>query len=186
MAEKQYVADASARSGVLDDHVLEDGVFRLENWLPFEFSFVANRVSSTLARMYKERYGLSVVGWRVLAVLNSESPLSAKQVSERTAMNAVNVSRAVAHLATLGMVRRGSNARDYRQVLLSPSKKGLAAYREVVPLAIAIEEELLRGMQGAERELLVQAMRILSRNAAARLPESRNWTSLLGKTKPDA
>jgi DNA-binding MarR family transcriptional regulator len=184
MAERPGPTEASAPSGVLEDQVLEDGVFRLENWLPFEFSFVANRVSSMLARMYQERYGLSVVGWRVLGVLNNESPLSAKQVSERTAMNAVNVSRAVAHLATLGMVRRGSNARDYRQVLLSPSRKGRAAYREVVPLAIAIEEELLRGMTGAQRELLVQAMGVLSRNAAARLPESRDWTSLLGKTKP--
>jgi len=165
-----------------EDHVLEDGVFRLEDWLPFEFSFVANRVSSMLARMYKERFKLSVVGWRVLAILNNESPLSAKQVAERSAMNAVNVSRAVAHLDRLGMVRRSSNAHDYRQVLLSPSKKGRLAYQQVLPLANAIEAELLQGMPDAQRRLLHQTMQTLARNAAARLDESRDWRSLL--TKP--
>ena len=181
MAAKQRVANGSGQEEAPDQHALEDGVFRIENWLPYEFSLVANRVSSTLERMYKERYGLSVVGWRVLAILNNESPLSAKQVTERTAMNAVNVSRAVAHLAGLGMVKRSTNAQDYRQVMLSPSKKGQAAYQQVLPLAVAIEQELLQGMNKADVERLRETVVALARSAASRLPESRDWRSLLPK-----
>ncbi len=180
MAAKQRLAGNDGEEAG-DKHTLEDGVFRLENWLPYEFSLVANRVSAMLARMYKERYGLSVVGWRVLAILNNESPLSAKKVAERTAMNAVNVSRAVAHLADLGMVRRSTNAQDYRQVMLSPSKKGQSAYQQVIPLAMAIEQELLQGMKRADIETLRQTAIALSGRAALRLPETRGWRSLLPK-----
>lgn len=183
MAEMQRITGALVQVGAPEQHALEDGVFRIENWLPYEFSLVANRVSSTLARMYKERYGLSVVGWRILAILNNEAPLSAKQVSERTDLNAVNVSRAVAHLAELGMVRRSTNAQDYRQVILRPSKKGEAAYRHVVPLAVAIEKELLQDMKSADIESLRQTVVALARAAANRLPASRDWRSLLSVNK---
>ncbi len=179
MADKQRFTIEAALDEPTEGHVLEDGVFRVENWLPYEFSVVANRVSSTLARMYKERFKLSVVGWRVLCILNNESPLSAKQVAERTVMNAVNVSRAVAHLDTLGMVKRSTNAQDFRQVMLSPSRKGQAAYRQVLPLAMAIERELLQGMSNSDLRILRGVMGRLSRTAATRLPESRDWRSLL-------
>jgi len=132
-----------------------------------------------LARMYTERFKLSVNAWRVLAVLNNEAPLSAKQVAERTAMKPVNVSRALAQLDRLAMVKRGANRADYRQVLLTPSKKGQAAYREVVPLAIAIEEELLQGMKKSEVEVLRRAVIALASTAAERLPETRDWRDLL-------
>lgn len=182
MAAKKQVW-ATTR-GAAERDVLEDGVFRIENWLPYEFSFVANRVSSMLARMYQERFKLSVTGWRVLAILNDEAPLSAKQVAERTAMSAVNVSRAVAHLAKLGMVSRSTNAEDYRQVMLSPSKKGQAAYFEVLPLAIAIETEVLQGMHAADLDVLRQTMMRLSQNAASRLPDTRDWRSLIVDSQP--
>lgn len=179
MADKQRFSMEAQLDEPPAGQVLEDGVFRVENWLPYEFSVIANRVSSTLARMYKERFKLSVVGWRVLCILNNESPLSAKQVAERTVMNAVNVSRAVAHLDSLGMVKRSTNVQDFRQVMLSPSRKGQAAYRRVLPLAMAIEKELLQGMNDGELRVLREVMGRLSRTAAARLPESRDWRSLL-------
>lgn len=170
VAEKDAGKDAGN-----GEQVLEDGVFRLQNFLPYEFSLVANRVSSMLSRMYAERFNLSVNAWRVLAVLNNEAPLSAKQVAERIAMSAVNVSRAVAQLDKLGMVKRGANSADYRQVMLTPSKKGQTAYREVVPLAMAIENELLQGMKKGEIEGLRKTMIALARCAAERLPEHRDW-----------
>lgn len=163
----------------LRSHSLADGVFHLENWLPYEFSFVANRVSAMLQRMYGQRFGLSVVGWRVLAILNNASPLSAKEVAERSAMSPVNVSRAVAHLMLRGMVRRIPDKRDTRKVMLSPSAKGASAYRLVLPLAEAIEDEILGKLSAKERSALRQMMRKVARSAAAGLPASRDWRTLV-------
>lgn len=177
MSAKQR-ASASSET----DHVLEDGVFRIENWLPYEFSVVAGRVSATLARMYQERFSLSVVGWRVLAMVNSAAPITAKAVGERTAMSAVNVSRAVAQLAQLGMLKRTKNPVDNREVFLSPSPKGRAAYLQVVPLARAIEDELLADLSPEQRTQLHETMLLLSQRAATRLSDERDWRTLVGQS----
>lgn len=156
-----------------------DGVFQLQDWLPYEFSLIAGRVSALLAGMYQERFKLTVPGWRVLAVLNDEAPLSAKQVGERTAMSPVNVSRAVAHLHELGMVLRSSNAQDQRQVLLRPSRKGQEAYRQVIPLAMKIEQRLLQGLRPAELHALRRAIAALSQRALTQLPDPQDWHTLV-------
>ena len=76
-------------------HVLPDGILRLDDWLPFQCSVITNRVSSMLARMYSEEFGIGVVEWRLMANLGSFSPMSAKDLSASTAMDQVSVTRAL-------------------------------------------------------------------------------------------
>src|ERR1043166_3536149 len=70
----------------------------LPRFLPYRLSVLTNRVSSAIARHYSERFGLSIPEWRVMAVLGSVSDLSAREVASRTAIDKVQVSRAVASL----------------------------------------------------------------------------------------
>ena len=51
--------------------VPHNGGFDLDNWLPHEFSFIANHISAALEGLYSKRYGISVTGWRIIAVLAS-------------------------------------------------------------------------------------------------------------------
>ncbi len=151
------------------------GIFRLENWVPYELSFIVNRVSAMLAKAYTERFRLSVTGWRIIGVLANFQPLSAKQLAERTAMNQVSVTRAINALLRLRMVRRTTDRLDRRRVVLRLSEKGLAAYREVIPVAIGIEAELLKALSAQDRTTLKRLMRTLSDRAAEVLPEDRDW-----------
>jgi DNA-binding MarR family transcriptional regulator len=95
-----------------------------EHSLAHAFSILANRVSATLEKMYSQRFGLSVVGWRVLAILGTTSPLSAKALAELTAMDQVSISRAVEQLVNIKLVSRRVDASDRRRVVLRLSKKG--------------------------------------------------------------
>jgi hypothetical protein len=70
--------------------VSRDAPLDLERWLPYQGSVVSNRVSACLASMYRERFGLTVPGWRVMAVLARYQPLSAKELAHRTAMDQVS------------------------------------------------------------------------------------------------
>src|SRR3546814_1367690 len=70
----------------------------LERFLPYRLSVLSNRVSQKIADTYAERFGLAVTEWRVIAVLGRYPDLSAGAVAERTAMDKVAVSRAVARL----------------------------------------------------------------------------------------
>lgn len=154
---------------------LAGAIFRLEDWLPYEFSYISNRVSAMLARAYTERYRLSVTGWRIVGVLANFQPLSAKELAERTAMNQVSITRAIAALLRLRMVRRTIDREDRRRVVLRLSDKGLAAYREVIPVAMGIEAELLKGLSDEDRNVLKRLTRALRDRVAEVLPDTRDW-----------
>jgi hypothetical protein len=84
----------------------DGGPLLLARFLPYRLSVLANRASSTLAGQYSQRFGLSIPQWRVIAVLANEPGISAVEVAERTAMDEVAVSRAVATLHRDGRIDR--------------------------------------------------------------------------------
>lgn len=149
--------------------VMEDGVFKVENWLPYEFSFVANRVSAALADVYKTRFGFTVAGWRVVAALGTHPGISPKELAEMIGMDQVSITRAVASLAKLGMVTRRTNTADRRSLSLRLSVKGQAAYDEVMPLAQEIEAILIEPLSQVQVEGLRKAMALVVQRAAEAL-----------------
>jgi DNA-binding MarR family transcriptional regulator len=85
-------------------------LLELERFLPYRLSVLANTMSAAIAGAYAERFQLSIPEWRVLAVLARAPGLSAAQVAERTAMDKVAVSRAVAALVRARSSRSSSSA----------------------------------------------------------------------------
>lgn len=130
----------------------------LEHFLPYRLSVLSNRVSSAIARVYSERFALSVTEWRVMAVLGRYPGLSANEVAQRTAMDKVAVSRAVARLTEAGRLARETHDDDRRRSVLQLSPDGYKIYDEVAPLALAFERKLLGDMDAAERELLFRLL----------------------------
>ncbi len=100
----------------------------LEHFLPYRLSVLANRVSGTLARAYSQRFGLTVTEWRIMAVLGRYPGLSANELAERTAMDKVAISRAVARLLESGDLLRSFDRADRRRSKLRLSKAGFAIY----------------------------------------------------------
>jgi DNA-binding MarR family transcriptional regulator len=126
----------------------------LEHFLPYRLSVLSNRISSAIAREYSTRFALTVTEWRVMAVLGRFSGLSANQVSQRTAMDKVAVSRAVARLLDAGRLERGFDDDDRRRSVLRLSAAGYAVHDQVAPLALQFEQLLLQGMTENERGCL--------------------------------
>ena len=85
-----------------DEHAELD----LDRFLPYRLSVLSNRISQAIARLYQARFGFGITEWRVIAVLGRYPELSANAVAERTAMDKVAVSRAVAHLLERGLLLR--------------------------------------------------------------------------------
>src|SRR5690348_4019087 len=89
----------------------------LERFLPYRLSVLTNRISTAIARVYVRRFALTVPEWRVMAVLGRFGEMSANAVCERTAMDKVRVSRAVARLAASGRLDRRIDDADRRRAL---------------------------------------------------------------------
>src|SRR5262245_17793198 len=104
------------------------GTFQLERFLPYRLSVLANRASRALARLYGERFGLSVAEWRVIAHLARTAPASANEVAARAAMDKVQVSRAVARLTAKELVERATDAADRRRSALRLTRRGQATH----------------------------------------------------------
>ncbi|MEO8742644.1 MAG: MarR family winged helix-turn-helix transcriptional regulator [Lysobacteraceae bacterium] len=141
----------------------------LDRFLPYRLSVLSNRISQDIARLYAERFALSVTEWRVLAVLGRYPDLSANAVAERTAMDKVAVSRAVASLIRDGRLKRRMHGEDRRRSVLALSAKGYRIYDEVAPLALQFERELLSRLDTDEQQALT---RILDRIEAAESAQS--------------
>ncbi|RMB08467.1 MarR family winged helix-turn-helix transcriptional regulator [Eilatimonas milleporae] len=138
------------------DHDMNDrhAALTLASFLPYRLSVLSNRVSRAIADRYEARFQISLPEWRVMAVLGDTPDLSAADVAERTAMDKVAVSRAVARLLQSGRLIRHFAADDRRRSVLSLSAEGYAVYRRIVPLALAYEQEILAKLSMDERETL--------------------------------
>jgi DNA-binding MarR family transcriptional regulator len=141
----------------------QPAVLELDRFLPYRLSVLSNTISQAIAREYAERFELSVTEWRVIAVLGRYSDVSASEVAERTAMDKVAVSRAVASLIEAGRVRREVHGADRRRSVLALTGKGRKVYEQVAPRALATERRLVGLLDSEERRWLD---RILDKLAA--------------------
>lgn len=143
----------------------EQPVLELDRFLPYRLSVLSNRLSNAIARCYETRFQLSVTEWRVIAVLGRFPGLSANEVAERTAMDKVAVSRAVARLLESGRLQRDLHGADRRRSVLELSPAGYEIFRAVAPLALAYERALLEALEPQERDTLLALLDKLSANA---------------------
>ncbi len=132
----------------------------LERFLPYRLSILSNRVSQAIAREYQERFDLSMTEWRVIAVLArfDGEGLSAREVAERTEMDKVAVSRALARLVTAKRVVRRTHDGDKRRSVLLLSAKGWKIHDTVAPLAREYERALLARLDEEERRTLERVL----------------------------
>ncbi|MGN2251295.1 MarR family winged helix-turn-helix transcriptional regulator [Frateuria edaphi] len=132
----------------------EHAPLELEHFLPYQLSIVSNTVSQAIADDYQRRFDLGVTEWRVMAVLARFDGLSAREVAERTAMDKVAVSRALARLVEAGRVDRAIHDGDKRRSVLNLSEAGWVIHDQVAPMARARERELLAKLDVEERAWL--------------------------------
>jgi DNA-binding MarR family transcriptional regulator len=160
-------------------HILPSPLIKLESFLPYRLSVLANVTSSAIAAAYELRFGLTIPEWRVIAVLTRHPGLSAREVAEKSRMDAVAVSRAVNRLLRAGRLRRAVAADDRRRSILQVSPAGAAVYRGVAPLALEFERALLDALSPGDRATLDRLLEQLTARAeslADQLPEARAAT----------
>ncbi|MCK0069759.1 MULTISPECIES: MarR family winged helix-turn-helix transcriptional regulator [Kordiimonas] len=128
----------------------QNGALYLGEFLPYRLSVLSNRISQGIAAQYEERFQLSLPEWRVMAVVGEEPELSAGQVADRTAMDKVAVSRAVNKLIDAGRLERKFSPEDKRRSVLTLSDSGIEIYKQVVPIALNYEADIIEKLSDNE------------------------------------
>lgn len=126
----------SARPG--SEPGLELGAF-----VPYRLNRVAVGASNHLADIYRERFGLDIPEWRVMATVGSTHGCTAQHIAGSTRMHKTRVSRAIAHLEERDLIERAASAADRREREVRLTKAGRRMYAELVPLVLERERQLL-------------------------------------------
>ena len=145
----------------------------LEDFLPYRLSVLSHTISTTIAKVYEQRFGLSIPEWRVIAILGRFPGLSAVEVADRTMMDKVAVSRAVTKLIKNGRIDRQFADADRRRSILNLSEEGRQVHNEVAPLALAFERDLLHGISDADyKQFNMVLERLLAKARLLGTPQS--------------
>ena len=146
-------------------------ILDLERLVPYRLSVLSNKVSGAIAGEYHRRFGLAITEWRVMAVLGRFPGLSAREVTERTAMDKVAVSRAVARLLERSLIQREIHGDDRRRSVLTLSEDGFRVYDEVAPMVLECERQLLSPLSDEERAQLDRLIEKLGKEGLKRMNE---------------
>lgn len=125
---------------------------RLADFLPYQLSVTSNAVSGRISQEYRERFGLNVPEWRVMAVLGDAGTLTQRELTEFTLMDKVAVNRACKVLEERGLAARQPNDRDGRSHLLELTDAGRAMHAAIMPLALEMERRLFSTFSEEERQ----------------------------------
>ncbi|MER8633074.1 MarR family transcriptional regulator [Mesorhizobium opportunistum] len=136
-------------------------ILELESFLPYRLYRLADAVSREFSGVYKDSHGLTRPEWRTLSGLGQRGTMTATELGEQSAMHKTKVSRAVAELERRRWLTRTPDGNDRRVEHLTLTRAGLAAYREMVPLAKAFERELLARLSASERTAIVSGVAAL-------------------------
>lgn len=134
--------------------------FALDQFLPYLINVAAGRLSRDFATRYRERFGISIPEWRVVAHLSQSGAVSVREVHERVEMDKSKVSRAAQRLEAAGYVMKRVNPDDRRLVELSLTPAGHEMMTELARVADAYQAELLARLGGGSERFLEQLARI--------------------------
>ena len=138
--------------------------FILDDFLPYQLAVAASRASREFSAIYRDRFGIGIAEWRVVAHLSQADAVSVREIHVRVDMDKSRVSRAAKRLQDAGYVRKVVNPSDRRLVELSLTAKGRAMMDEIAPLAAAFERDLANRL-GAEAEAFRAGLGALMRPA---------------------
>jgi DNA-binding MarR family transcriptional regulator len=131
----------------------------LFRFTPFRLNRLAAEVSAALSVEYRERYGLDIPEWRVLATLGfREGACTAQYISHCTRTHKSTISRAVTTLLRRKIIERVENEHDRREFALQLTARGRALHDELIPRLLRKEQQILSCLSTQERKDFAAAL----------------------------
>jgi DNA-binding MarR family transcriptional regulator len=151
----------------------------LEERVSYRCSLISTRITRFMSPMWEQAYGLTVITWRVMAVISRFGPLSAKEVATYTSTDAFFVSRAIEQLVAQEFVCRETDPRDRRRAFLQLSASGKKVHRKIEAAINRLEAELTAELSDQEREAMNRALSFLERKTRELQDGERSWEEFI-------
>ncbi len=137
----------------------------LEQLSPVKVVTLANFLSKQFLKGPAQEHGLNVTEWRVLAMLASFPDIAATDICDRTGLEKMTVSLAVASLLKKKIVVRNAHPSDRRRLLLRLTSAGEWIYDAIAPKSHAFVDALLLVLTPTEQALFMSVLLRLEERA---------------------
>jgi DNA-binding MarR family transcriptional regulator len=137
----------------------------LGEYVPFYVRAIANRLAQAASREYKAKFGIGLNEWSCLGALARWTDISAARICEISGFDKALVSRSLRALESKGLItsRSAPNGSHKRLIRLTPAGRSL--HDQILTLALAREQRLLKGIPAQERAGLLSFLRTMHTNA---------------------
>ena len=134
----------------------------LQKFLPYQLSVLSNKISTGIAKFYRDQYGINVPEWRVLVILSATNHQTAKDLATHSQMDKVKISRTMKSLEAKGLIIERTCKEDARARRYNLTINGRQLINEVKPKALAFEEELIGSLSTEEIKLFQSCINTLN------------------------
>ncbi len=124
----------------------------LSNHIPTKVAILANRLSRSASRFYRESYGIGVVEWRLMMYIGHASETRPNHICSATDLDKGAVSCSLRVLQRMGIVSVREDGADSRRNNVALTAKGRALHDRIVPVALEHQRELVADLTPNEVE----------------------------------
>ncbi|MDP3417640.1 MAG: MarR family transcriptional regulator [Falsiroseomonas sp.] len=143
----------------------------IRDLLSYRIHRLANALSRGAARRYRRDFGVSLMEWRILALLGGFAPLTLRDLARESGLDKAQASRAVKALVARGLVERATGAQDAREVALRLSETGAALQHGLMQAARERDEAFRAALPPGTLAALEEAIRLLQAEARRQTPK---------------
>jgi len=138
----------------------------LDRYVPAAITFIANKWSRSSSTLYRRRFGVGMVEWRLMVLLAVEPWITAARADTVIGMDKAAVSRSVRQLEKHGLVALRPNAVDPRRREMALTAEGRRLHDRIAEVALERERQMLSCLSEDERERLIDMLDRIHRNLA--------------------
>ena len=140
---------------------------KIETFFPYRLAVTAEAFSRQLVAVYGRSYGLSREEWRLLFLLDDAQKLDSLQISQRSSLDKVQVSRAASRLEAKGLITRSVLGSDRRLKEYQITETGAALFARALTEVEARANQVMSAMPEGDREALQRGVVALDKAIAA-------------------
>ncbi len=151
----------------------------IKDLLSYRIHRLANALSRGAALRYRKEFDVSLMEWRIIALLGGFAPMTLKALARQSGLDKSLASRAVAGLVERGLVLREIGRQDAREVALRLSAAGQRMHQGLMRAALERDAAFASVLTEEERRVLDRAIIRLE-------AEARRQAALVSGDEPEA
>jgi len=136
----------------------------LGHYAPAYFTFIATKMASGAAAVYRKHFGVGIEIWRVLVMLAIDEKVSVNMVCKLIGMDKGSVSRCFKSMYEKGLITFSTDPADGRVRYATLTQAGRDKHDQIKKVALERERALLSCISPEETEVLIKLLHRLHIN----------------------